>query len=124
MHAQIKAQAERSRNERCRNRPVDLAHLARQTYGNRDLEREVLQLFIRQSEIYLARFAESGAQPAEIAHVLLGSARGIGAHAVAEAAAALEQMARDGADIGAADIAQLRKEVEHANAFIRDLVAA
>ncbi|TIV44525.1 MAG: histidine kinase, partial [Mesorhizobium sp.] len=32
-----------------RARPVDLGHLARQTMGDRDLEREVLALFVQQS---------------------------------------------------------------------------
>ena len=40
-------------------RPVDLVHLARYTLGNRALEREVLELFLTQSQIYLERLRES-----------------------------------------------------------------
>lgn len=31
-------------------RPIDLVHLTRMTLGERNLEREVLQLFVRQTE--------------------------------------------------------------------------
>ena len=37
------------------SRPVDLVHLSRYTLGERDLEREVLQLFCSQSLIYIER---------------------------------------------------------------------
>ncbi len=37
------------------DRPIDLVHLARTTLGDRALEREVLQLFDRQSSILIAR---------------------------------------------------------------------
>ena len=37
------------------DRPIDLVHLARTTLGDRALEREVLQLFDRQSDILIAR---------------------------------------------------------------------
>ena len=37
------------------DRPIDLVHLARMTLGERSLEREVLQLFDRQSTLLLAR---------------------------------------------------------------------
>ena len=37
------------------DRPIDLVHLARMTLGDRSLEREVLQLFDRQSALLIAR---------------------------------------------------------------------
>ena len=37
------------------DRPIDLVHLARTTLGDRSLEREVLQLFDRQSTLLIAR---------------------------------------------------------------------
>ena len=73
------------------DRPIDLVHLARTTLGDRALEREVLQLFDRQSGILIARMRT--AAPAAItalAHTLKGSARGIGAWRVARAAERLE----------------------------------
>lgn len=105
-------------------RPVDLAQLARQTMGNRDLEREVLHLFIRQSETYLDRLAAPDANVAELAHVILGSARGIGAVRVARAAERLELSALAGAEDIRAELNELRHEVEIANTFIRSIVYA
>lgn len=75
---------------------IDEDHLGRMTLGDRGLEREVLQIFARQTALTLERMA--GAGPARIgaaAHTLKGSARGIGAWRVAEAAERLEQATAD-----------------------------
>lgn len=73
---------------------LDRAHLARMTFGDRSLERELMELFDRQAEILLARMRDSeGAAVAALAHTLKGSAVGIGAVGVAEAAAAAERAA-------------------------------
>ena len=73
---------------------IDRAHLKQMTFGNRDLERELLELFDRQAEILLARMrASDAAVLASLAHTLKGSALGIGAGAVARAAAEAEQSA-------------------------------
>ena len=73
------------------DRPIDLVHLARTTLGDRALEREVLQLFDRQSDILIARMRTAApAAMAALAHTLKGSARGIGAWRVARAAELLE----------------------------------
>lgn len=80
---------------------IDTGHLERMTLGDRRLEREVLELFVRQTTIMLTRIA--GAEPpmaAAAAHTLKGSARGIGAWRVARAAEWLEQAA---GSAGAAD---------------------
>ena len=74
-----------------RHRPVDLAHLAKQTLGDRALEQEVLKLFVQQA--LTARDQIAQAAPNErlrIAHNLKGSARGVGAFAVADCVAELE----------------------------------
>lgn len=72
-------------------RPIDLDHLARQTMGQKDLEAEVLRLFLRQArECMRAIAATTGRERSNVAHMLCGSARGIGAFAVAEHAKALE----------------------------------
>jgi HPt (histidine-containing phosphotransfer) domain-containing protein len=107
------------------DRPVDLVHLARQTMGNHDLEREVLHLFLTQSEKCLSRLGDSTyPRRAETAHTILGSARGIGAHQVAKAAEALERAALADPTAGSAEIEALRREIEAANRFIRSLVFA
>jgi HPt (histidine-containing phosphotransfer) domain-containing protein len=78
---------------------IDHVHLERMTLGDRGLEREVLEIFVRQTALTLQRIAGAGpARTAAAAHTLKGSARGIGAWRVAEAAERLEQAA-----IGAAD---------------------
>ncbi len=70
---------------------IDRVHLARMTYGDRGLERELLELFDRQATILLARMRDSDAAAlAALAHTLKGSAAGIGAAGVAQAAAAAE----------------------------------
>lgn len=70
---------------------IDETHLSRMTLGDRQLEREVLEIFVRQTTILLDRIgsAERGLAAAA-AHTLLGSARGIGAWRVARAAERLE----------------------------------
>lgn len=70
---------------------IDRAHLRQMTFADAVLEREVLGLFDKQaaSMLELIAVAEPGALPA-LAHAVKGSARGIGAWRVAEAAAVLE----------------------------------
>ncbi len=73
---------------------LDRAHLARITFNDRNLEREVLQLFNRQAELLMGRMR--GSEPAAVAtlaHTLKGSATGIGAVRVARAAATAEMAA-------------------------------
>ena len=73
---------------------IDRVHLKQMTFGDRALERELLQLFDRQAELLLGRMRAS--EPAvlvTLAHTLKGSAAGVGAGEVAHAAAAVEQAA-------------------------------
>jgi HPt (histidine-containing phosphotransfer) domain-containing protein len=73
-------------------RPIDLVHLARQTLGDRGLEREVLDLFVVQCRSVIARLEAITEEPArrDLAHTIKGSARSVGAWRVAEAAEACE----------------------------------
>jgi HPt (histidine-containing phosphotransfer) domain-containing protein len=76
---------------------IDDGHLRRMTLGDRGLERELLQIFVRQSAAILDRII--GHDPAAIAtaaHTLIGSARGIGAWRVARAAEQLERVVAEG----------------------------
>ena len=76
---------------------IDEVHLQRMTLGDRSLEREVLKIFARQTILTLERIAGFGpARAAAAAHTLKGSARGIGAWRVAQAAERLEQAAAAG----------------------------
>jgi len=71
---------------------IDDDHLGRMTLGDRSLEREVLEIFARQTTLTMERIAGAPASgAAAAAHTLKGSARGIGAWRVAQAAERLEQ---------------------------------
>ncbi len=98
---------------------VDLAHLARMTLGEKGLEREVLELFQRQADMLLARMAvEEPRMVSAFAHTLAGSASGIGAWKVAEAATALERAA---AVPGTGALATL---LDHLAAAVAEVLAA
>ena len=73
----------------------DIGHLAKYTMGDPALEREVLQMFLDQSDRYLARLRapENTKDWHEAAHSLKGAARGIGAFRVGMRAAQLEKIA-------------------------------
>ncbi|MEO8667575.1 MAG: hypothetical protein ABI399_03605 [Bauldia sp.] len=98
---------------------LDWAHLARQTMGNAALQREVLMLFDEHAARVLAEIkgAAGAAGRREAAHALVGSARGIGAFAVARAASAIEAETHDseaGIDMLEAAIAAARRAIaEH-----------
>ena len=73
---------------------IDRDHLQQMTLGDRSLAREVLSLFDRQAQILIARVPDAdAAAAAALAHTLKGSARGIGAWQVAQAAEMLERAA-------------------------------
>src|SRR5277367_1271306 len=76
--------------------PIDLDHLKRMTLGDESLEREVLAMFSAQSVSLIGALAALPAEARALVHTLKGSARAIGAFAVADAAAALETALRNG----------------------------
>jgi HPt (histidine-containing phosphotransfer) domain-containing protein len=99
---------------------IDEDHLGRMTLGDRRLEREVLEVFLRQTSIMLSRIA--GGEPAvaaAAAHTLLGSARGIGAWRMAQAAERLEQVASEAGEAGLdRAIAELKAAAQEASVAI------
>jgi HPt (histidine-containing phosphotransfer) domain-containing protein len=98
---------------------IDEAHLEQMTLGDRGLEREVLQIFVRQAAIMMGRIA--GAEPALVAaaaHTLTGSARGIGAWRVAHAAERLERASSTGRNALNEAIAELEAASHEASAAI------
>jgi hypothetical protein len=105
---------------------IDLEHLARMTMGEPGLDHEVLILFERQAGILLARMRGAPAPVvAAFAHTLKGSARGIGAWRVAEAAGVVEVKAGQPDDRAAAEaLARLAVAVDEAKAVIADMVEA
>jgi HPt (histidine-containing phosphotransfer) domain-containing protein len=105
--------------------PFDLVHLSRQTMGDRELEHEVLSLFQRQASHIGGKLAtlESGADHgarADLAHKLKGSARAVGAFAVARAAENYEHSARAGL-LRAMDSRQLQEALAEALGALNEL---
>src|SRR5215470_16933067 len=82
--------------------PIDFEHLSRMTLGDPALECEVLTMFVAQSARLLDQLAGLPADAGNVAHMLKGSARAIGAFAVAEAAAGLESALSDAGNARAA----------------------
>jgi len=78
--------------------PIDVDHLRRMTLGDIGLEHEVLAMFAAQSAKLLDTLMTLPVDVRALAHTLKGSARAIGAFAVAEAAALLEAVLADRGD--------------------------
>src|SRR4051794_24988835 len=78
--------------------PLDFEHLKRMTLGDAGLEHEVLAMFAAQSARLIGSLATLPSDAGALAHTLKGSARAIGAFAVADAAARLEAALASGAD--------------------------
>lgn len=69
-------------------KPIDLVHLSRLTMGDKDLELDVLKMFLAQIPNYL-EMIKSANTPDEIyvaAHTLKGAASNVGAFALADLA--------------------------------------
>ena len=98
--------------------PIDLIHLARQTFGSAELEREVLRLFVRQGATLARQIAEAASleERAAHAHRLKGSARAIGAMRVGTVAEALETA-------GPSEVAGLSVDLERAVGEVERFVA-
>jgi len=108
---------------------VDLGHLARYTGGDSALNAEILKLFDSQANELVARLrgilAASDAKSwRETVHTLKGAARGIGAFALGDAAAAAEPI--DPADLSTANAAlqSLERTADQVRAFIQQYLAA
>ena len=114
-------------------RPIDLVHLTRQTFGDKRLETELLRLFMRQARQIQAGLdaacgddAVSCLPAADLLHTLIGSARVIGAHRVAALAQDCEAALRtSGKDAPSEqERSDLRDAVTEACGYIADLIDA
>lgn len=103
---------------------IDFVHLARQTFGDRDLEFQLLDLFVERSAQLLDKIAAADAPDSrrDYAHGLKGSALAIGAKRVARAAAAYEGMAAQAA--GEASLAAAFERLENAVVEARGTIVA
>ncbi|MEP7031066.1 MAG: Hpt domain-containing protein [Pseudolabrys sp.] len=99
---------------------IDRGHLDRMTFGDRGLERELLELFDRQCAMLMVRMRAGGDDAvAPLAHTIKGSAAGVGAIRVARAADVAE-MSTAG-DVSAA-VDRLAQAVDEARALIAVLL--
>jgi HPt (histidine-containing phosphotransfer) domain-containing protein len=104
---------------------IDRGHLKQMTFGDRSLERELLQLFDRQAELLIARMRESDAAAlGTLAHTLKGSAASIGAGEVTRAADATERAAAGSAAERRAALGRLAAAIDAARAQIGELLRA
>ncbi len=100
-----------------RARPIDFAHLARQTLGDRELEREVLHMFVEQAQSVRRRLAAADEKERRfLSHALKGSARGVGAFPIAECVGAIEETPGD-----ARLVARLERLIDEACDFIASI---
>ena len=116
-----------SESPKASSRPIDLVHLSRYTLGERELEREVLELFCSQSLLYIERLrsAKSDQDWKEAAHSLVDSARMIGAWRASEAAERAEALSGDAfdrlRDMRLTEIESLVREAEdYIDCLLRD----
>jgi HPt (histidine-containing phosphotransfer) domain-containing protein len=115
----VAEQSQESR--RASSRPVDLVHLSRFTLGERELEREVLELFCSQSLLYIERLrhAKSDQDWKDAAHSLVDSARMIGAWRAREAAERAEALSGDAFDrLRNMRLAEVESSVREAEDYI------
>lgn len=95
-------------------RPIDLAHLTRQTMGDRALETEILGMFARQMSSARATIGKANADERKrLAHSIKGTARSVGAFPVADVAERIER-----APLNASLLSDLGDEIAHALDFI------
>jgi HPt (histidine-containing phosphotransfer) domain-containing protein len=115
--------ADKAREPAPETAAIDRGHLARMTFGDRSLERDVLALFDRQAEMLIERMRSGGpAAVAALAHTLKGSAAGIGAGRVALTADAAEIAAGGTATECSLAIDRLAQAVDEARTLIAELL--
>lgn len=106
-------------------RPIDMAHLARQCLGDEFLEVEILRLFEETLATYFARLglAESFDDLAVNLHTIRGASAGVGAVTVMEQAEALQAELKAGRALAPERINDLGMAVEEVRGFIARFVA-
>ena len=110
--------------------PIDLVHLARYTGGDKALNTEILRLFNGQlgdmvGQLLTVLEQRDARKWREVTHTIKGAARGVGAFAIGEAAAAAEPIDPVISHDRAIQIIEtLRVEGEAVQAFIEEYLAA
>ena len=110
--------------------PVDLAHLARYTGGDKSLNAEILRLFDGQISEMVEQLQSIIAQRdpkkwRQVTHTIKGAARGVGAFAMGQAAADAEPVDPSAhPDKAGQALATLKNQGEAVQAFIADYLTA
>lgn len=106
-------------------RPLDLVHLSKYTFGDRSLEAELMGLFRSQAGVYISRLeaAANAKDWRDAAHSLKGSARGLGAWALADLAEEAEHRDFDDTSARHADLARVRDAIATVSAFIDEMLS-
>jgi len=89
----------------------DQSHFDHMTGGDRALQAEIVDLFRGQAAVWRAGLAHTDGNWRDAAHMLKGSARGIGLMALAQACETAERL---GDESAAASLAAVRAELEAA----------
>ena len=108
---------------------IDLEHLGTYTHGDRDLERELLSMFLPSAQGYIDAMSEAAGGGAgetmekgwwTAAHSLKGVALGVGAGELADLAASAEPLRDSGGGDRDGHIAKLRVALERVRRFVAD----
>lgn len=107
-----------------RRRPIDLVHLARQTLGDWDLEREILRGFDASVATCFRRIEQCADRHDLLIHLraIRGAAAGIGAFGIVAHAEGAERALRTGTDVDMERIEDLGFAIAEASIFIADLL--
>ena len=105
---------------------IDMTHLATYTQGDRELEVELLTMFLPSAQGYIddmatANIAGDGVAWWRAAHSLKGVALGVGAGEVAALAEVAEGHREDPADARVDDIADLQIAMKRVRSFVAAL---
>lgn len=109
------------------DKPVDLVHLSKQTFGSKELETEVLGLFLSHSLQCLNRLKNAATTKdwVDAAHSIKGSAKAIGAWPISEMAETYERKAAAGElNDKSAACDELEQLVSQTNSYISNLIKA
>ena len=110
--------------------PIDLAHLARYTGGDRTLNAEILRLFDGQVNDMVGQLLtileqRDARKWRDVTHTIKGAARGVGAFAMGDAAAAAEPVdPLTGSDRAEEAVRRLQQEGHAVQLFIAEYLAA
>jgi HPt (histidine-containing phosphotransfer) domain-containing protein len=109
--------------------PIDLDHLARYTGGEKAMNAEILKLFDGQISEMVGQLrgviaARDARRWKEITHTIKGAARGVGAFAFGDAAAAAEPVDPANGERADQAVARLSEEAMAVHDFIRQYLAA